>query len=82
MDKRKDNGGARQGSGRPKKADEVRLIEKLDNLIDNEQVIKTLGQQVLLVIDVVNQKNRLRLTLQKDLILTLKILLILSDRRK
>ena len=47
MDKRKDNGGARAGSGRPKKADEVKLIEKLDNLINNEEVIKTLGQQVL-----------------------------------
>ena len=26
MDKRKNNGGSRQGSGRPRKADEVRLI--------------------------------------------------------
>ena len=47
MDKRKKNGGLRAGSGRPRKADEVRLIEKLDNIIDNDEVIKTLGQQIL-----------------------------------
>jgi DUF2075 family protein len=47
MDKRKQNGGARQGSGRPKKADEIKLIERLDNIIDNDEVIKTLGQQIL-----------------------------------
>jgi len=47
MDKRKNNGGARDGAGRPKKADELKLIEKLDNLIDNEEVIKTLGKQIL-----------------------------------
>ena len=47
MDNRKNNGGAREGAGRPKKADEIKLIEKLDNLIDNDEVIKTLGQQIL-----------------------------------
>jgi|TARA_B100001094_G_C17578040_1_gene506123 DUF2075 family protein len=47
MDKRKNNGGVRTGAGRPKKADEVKLIEKLDNLIDNDEVIKTLGKQIL-----------------------------------
>jgi len=47
MDNRKNNGGAREGAGRPKKADEIKLIEKLDNLIDNEEVIKTLGKQIL-----------------------------------
>ena len=36
MDKRKNNGGVRQGAGRPKKADELKLIEKLDALIDRE----------------------------------------------
>ena len=46
MDKRKNNGGAREGAGRPKKADELKLIEKLDNLIDNEEDIKKLGQQI------------------------------------
>lgn len=47
MDNRKNNGGARHGAGRPKKADELKLIEKLDSLIDNDEVIKTLGKQVL-----------------------------------
>ena len=46
MDKRKNNGGARDGAGRPKKADELKLIEKLDNLIDNDEVIRTLGEQI------------------------------------
>jgi hypothetical protein len=49
MDNRKNNGGhsTKGFAGRPKKADEVRLIEKLDNIIDNDEVIKTLGQQIL-----------------------------------
>ncbi len=47
MDNRKNNGGAREGAGRPKKADELKLIEKLDSLIDNDEVIKTLGKQIL-----------------------------------
>jgi len=47
MDKRKSNGGIREGAGRPKKADELKLIEKLDNLIDSDAVIRTLGEQVL-----------------------------------
>tara|TARA_R110000772_G_scaffold902_1_gene3209 strand:+ start:245 stop:511 length:267 start_codon:yes stop_codon:yes gene_type:complete len=47
MDKRKNNGGARDGAGRPKKADEVKLIEKLDNLIDNDKVIEKLGEMVM-----------------------------------
>jgi hypothetical protein len=49
MDNRKNNGGhsTKGFAGRPKKADELKLIEKLDNLIDNEEVIKTLGIQIL-----------------------------------
>ena len=47
MDNRKNNGGVRQGAGRPKKADEIKLIEKLDTQIDNDEVIKTLGKQIL-----------------------------------
>lgn len=43
----KKQGGAREGAGRPKKADELKLIEKLDNLIDSDAVIRTLGEQVL-----------------------------------
>ena len=46
MDNRKNNGGARVGAGRPKKEDELKLIEKLDLLIDNDEVIKTLGKQI------------------------------------
>lgn len=34
MDKRKNNGGARQGAGRKAKADEQKLIEKLSPLED------------------------------------------------
>ena len=44
--KENNNGGVREGAGRPKKADELKLIEKLDNLIDNDEVIKTLGKQI------------------------------------
>ncbi len=48
MDGRKNNKGTiGNKGGRPKKADELKLIEKLDNLIDNDEVIKTLGRQVL-----------------------------------
>ena len=48
MDKRKNNGGhsTKGFAGRPKKADEERLIEKLDNLIDNDEVIKTLCKKI------------------------------------
>ena len=45
MDNRKNNGGAREGAGRPKKADELKLIEKLRlALIDNDEVIKDFRQ--------------------------------------
>ena len=49
MDNRKNNGGhsTKGFAGRPKKEDELKLIEKLDALIDNDEVIKTLGKQVL-----------------------------------
>ena len=49
MDNRKNNGGhsTKGFAGRPKKAYELKLIEKLDALIDNEEVIKTLGKQII-----------------------------------
>ena len=48
MDGRKNKSGTvGNKGGRPKKADELKLIEKLDNLIDNDEVIKTLGKQIL-----------------------------------
>ena len=39
--------GVRVGAGRPKKADELKLIQRLDNLIDNDAVIRVLGEQIL-----------------------------------
>jgi len=49
VDNRKNNGGhsTKGFAGRPKKEDELKLIEKLDALIDNDEVIKTLGKQIL-----------------------------------
>jgi len=44
MDKRINNGGARNGSGRKPKADELKLVEKLDTLIDRDIVVKKLGE--------------------------------------
>tara|TARA_A100000172_G_scaffold34223_1_gene20630 strand:- start:46 stop:237 length:192 start_codon:yes stop_codon:yes gene_type:complete len=46
MDKRKNNGGARQGAGRKPKAQEQKLIERLDNIIDKDEAIETLGKLV------------------------------------
>jgi hypothetical protein len=49
MDKRKNNGGhsTKGFAGRPKKADEEKLIEKLDSIISNDDVIKKLGDMIL-----------------------------------
>ena len=47
MDGRKQNGGVREGAGRPKKADEEKLIEKLDALIDSDKVVMKLGEMCL-----------------------------------
>jgi len=46
-DGRKNNGGGYRGGGRPKKADEAKLIERLDNLINSDDVIRKLGEKVL-----------------------------------
>jgi hypothetical protein len=46
MDKRINNGGARQGAGRKPKAQEKELIEKLDNIIDKEEVLKKLKELI------------------------------------
>ena len=40
------HGGSRNGSGRKPKAAELKLVEKLDNLIDNDVVLKKLGELV------------------------------------
>jgi hypothetical protein len=46
MDKRKNNGG-HPNSGRKPKAEELKLIERLDAIIDSDEAIKTLGNLVL-----------------------------------
>ena len=46
MDNRKNNGGARKGAGRPAKADEVKLIERLDSIIDKDEAVGKLGELV------------------------------------
>ena len=40
-------GGKREGAGRKPKVKEQDLIDKLDSIIDKEEVIKTLGQKAL-----------------------------------
>jgi DUF2075 family protein len=45
MDGRKNNGG-HKNAGRKSKAEESKLIEKLDNLIDSDDVIKMLGKKI------------------------------------
>tara|TARA_R110002074_G_C12039396_1_gene618480 strand:+ start:86 stop:349 length:264 start_codon:yes stop_codon:yes gene_type:complete len=40
------HGGARQGAGRKPKADEMKLIERLDKLIDKDEAISKLGELV------------------------------------
>ena len=45
-DKRKDNGGARPGAGRPAKADEIKLIEQMDAVLIPESVWMALSEKV------------------------------------
>ena len=40
-------GGMRQGSGRKSKAHEQKLIEKLDNVIEEDEVLGTLKQLII-----------------------------------
>ena len=49
-DGRKSNGGARKGAGRKSKADELRFIEKLDNIIDSDEALHKLK-------DLINDDN-------------------------
>jgi len=46
MDGRKNNGGARAGAGRPKKEDEAKLIQKLDSIINQDEVIHKLKELI------------------------------------
>ncbi len=56
QDGRKKNGGVRKGAGRPRKADEAKLIEKLDSIIDQNKVIGILA-------DLISQGDRRAMTL-------------------
>lgn len=40
-------GGAREGAGRKPKAEELKLIERLDAIIDSDEALNTLGNLVL-----------------------------------
>tara|TARA_B110000967_G_scaffold197415_1_gene229133 strand:+ start:608 stop:871 length:264 start_codon:yes stop_codon:yes gene_type:complete len=40
------HGGVRKGAGRPAKADEVKLIERLDSIIDKDEAVGKLGELV------------------------------------
>ena len=44
MDKRINNGGKREGAGRKPKADELKLIERLDEIIDKDEALQTLAK--------------------------------------
>ena len=46
MYKLENRGGRRLGAGRKPKADELKLVEKLDNVIDNEIALKKLGELI------------------------------------
>jgi len=46
-DKKSNRGGARKGAGRPTKADEQKLIERLDNIIEQDEVITKLKEMVM-----------------------------------
>jgi len=46
MDNRKTNGGKREGAGRKPKAQEQQLIERLDNRIDEDEVLQVLKQLI------------------------------------
>ncbi len=46
MDKRKSNGGKREGAGRKSKSEEMHLIEKLNKHIDSDDAIKKLKAMI------------------------------------
>ena len=46
MDKRKNNGGKREGAGRKDKAEEMQLIEMLNKHIDKDDAIKKLKSKI------------------------------------
>lgn len=46
MEKTGNRGGKRKGAGRKSKADEQKLIERLDNIIDSDEVIKKMYDMI------------------------------------
>lgn len=46
MDKRKNNGGRREGAGRKSKSEEMQLIEMLNKHIDKDKAIKVLKEKI------------------------------------
>ena len=46
MDKRKNNGGKREGAGRKSKSEEMQLIEMLNKHIDKDDAIKKLKAKI------------------------------------
>jgi hypothetical protein len=46
MDKRKKNGGKREGAGRKSKSEEMQLIEMLNKHIDKDEAIKVLKSKI------------------------------------
>ena len=52
MDLRKNNGGARENAGRKSKSDELRLISRLDSIIDSDQAITVLRDMIVVERDV------------------------------
>ncbi len=46
MDKRKNNGGKREGAGRKSKSEEMQLIEMLNKHIDKDEAIKVLKEKI------------------------------------
>lgn len=41
------HGGKREGAGRRSKADEIKLIERIDNVIDQDKAMQKLGELVM-----------------------------------
>ena len=52
MDLRKNNGGVRENAGRKSKSDEMRLISRLDSIIDSDQAITVLRDMIVVERDV------------------------------
>ena len=46
MDKRKNNGGKREGAGRKSKSEAMQLIEMLNKHIDKDKAIKVLKEKI------------------------------------